>query len=278
MDPEAPRLVALAEANAGTPVFEARPQVRGAWAAFVVLTLLSVVGWIGPFLAPAPLWAQGLAAVWFGGWSGLFARLAWHVVAGARSPAGWALRAGPEGLKVNLRSHLNYRHPAGDEVVAVLPRSRVRRLAFVGEGRRAFLEVEGWSDLAFLRAAVDAETGRLSRPGFGSGRVRHVPVTVDEGRLRIAWRDAARTLSPTPAAAEAALGRWFPIGRRLESDLAEIASLPRAAQERRLAQMARSGETVAAIALARELWGLNLTEARERIDALALLDSAPARR
>lgn len=278
MDPEAPRLVALAEANAGTPAFEARPQVRGAWAAFVVLTLLSVVGWIGPFLTPAPLWAQGLAALWFGGWSGVFARLAWRVVAGSRSPAGWALRAGPEGLKVNLRSHLNYRHPAGDEVAAVLPRSRVRRLTFVGEGRGAFLEVEGWSDLDFLRAAVDAEARRWSRLSSVWGRARHVPVTIDQGRLRIAWRDAARTLSPTPAAAEATLGRWFPIGRRLEADLAAIASLPRPAQERRLGQMARSGEAVAAIAVARELWGLNLTEARQRIDALASLDSPPARR
>ncbi|MFC3080646.1 hypothetical protein ACFODL_21310 [Phenylobacterium terrae] len=278
MDPEAARLVALAEANAGPAAFEARPQVRGAWTAFLVLTLLSVVGWIGPFLTPAPLWAQGLAALWFGGWSGLFARLAWRVVAGARSPAGWALRAGPEGLKVNLRSHLNYRHPAEDAVVAILPRSRVRRLTFVEEGRRSYLEVGGWSDLEFARGAVDAEAARWSGFGLRSGRARHVPVTVEQGRLRIAWRDAARTLSPSPVAAEAALGRWFPMGRRLEADLAALASLPRTAQERRLGQMARSGEAVAAIALARELWGLNLTEARQRIDALASLDSATARR
>lgn len=284
MDPEAPSLVGLAEASARRAAFEARPDVRAGWAAFLAFTLLSTAGFVGPFLVPWPVGAQALAALWFGGWLALFARIAWHGVAGARDDGGWALKAGPEGLLVNLRSHLNYRHPPGDAVALRLPRSQVRRLDFVrGQtsepvyedgvrrtrtARREWLEIETWGDVSGVQAAIDEEARRWSRSAIGSTRARHVPVTLADGRLRIAWRDAGRRLRPGLDEAEAALGRWFPTGRRLASDLTEIATLTPDEQARRIADLARAGRSVTAIALARELWGLNLTEAKQRVDAL----------
>jgi hypothetical protein len=138
--------------------------------------------------------------------------------------------------------------------------------------RRETLEIEAWDDLSFVAAAIAEEAGRWRAGRLGRSRARHRPVDWAGDRLRIGWRDAAVRLSPTPAQARAALGRWYVMAEELASDLAAIDGLPLADQERRIAEMARAGQAVTAVALARELWGLNLTEARQRI---ASLDSRP---
>ncbi|HEY9216568.1 MAG TPA: hypothetical protein VIO94_00855, partial [Phenylobacterium sp.] len=74
------------------------------------------------------------------------------------------------------------------------------------------------------------------------------------------------------AEAKTALGRWYVMDEALAADLASVAGLPRAQQEARIAEIARGGQTVTAIALARELFGFNMTEARQLI---ASLDSVP---
>ena len=56
---------------------------------------------------------------------------------------------------------------------------------------------------------------------------------------------------------------------KVETDYTRLAGLDRAEQERRLRELAESGQTLAAIKLARSFYGYDMTEAKRFVDGLA---------
>lgn len=283
-----PHLVPLADAP---PVERGGLEVRPAWlgpaAIGWTMAAAAAAGVALPAWHDAPWqgWALGL---WFGFWLGLFAMF--MLTAAARARRGWALRAGPQRLVINLRSHLNSNFPAEDAVALVLPRRAVRWLRLVEQNgrmvqvrdagvreqpiRRLYLDVAVDGDTGFVAEALRRERNQRARTKRGSSRFIHNPVLMTpQGLVRVVWRDQNSALRPKLAAARAALARWFRFAEDETEEEAALAALSETELEDRILAMALRGETFEAAKLARVRYGLDLKEAKDLVRGM--VEKAP---
>lgn len=228
-----------------------------------------------PSLIAATPTAGRVLAYGFGGFCLLLALLTRGGALGALGASAWRLRAAPDGLTVNLRSYLNHHFAADSPCVLRLPRSAVRAVRpfrqelRAGHGdsvRRHKVEA---LDIVLRRAAapeiedaLTAERRRMGRGLFGiRSRNGHEPVRLDGAVLRIYWRSPHDALTPGLDETLAQLARWFPT---------QAAPLPSGVRdpEADLLDLARAGDRLAAMQMARELYGMDLTEAKNFVDAL----------
>ena len=227
----------------------------------------------------------------------LFAGLAFlsTVLAALRS-SNWVLRASPVGLYLKFRAYTNHRLPAADEVVLFLPRRRVHWLRAHAEmarhiprgGERTVVRDTALSKQQYLEIALDDEdleelSERLERerrlwtptllPGVRQ-KSTGAPISVrSDGTLRIDWKTRATRLSPRLSRFVDALGPRYRWAEEISAIQDEIKDLKPATQHARLVEMVRQGNTIDAVILAKNLYGLTTTEAKAKLDKLAALQS-----
>ena len=199
----------------------------------------------------------------------------------------WLVRANENGLYVHLRSYLNYHFPADDLTVAFIPYREISGAHTIAERREIpelsrnsrtssvqtvrLAELELTCETASLATALAEERTRPSprvKTWYGSSGVKyqHEPVMLAESRhLRLTWECV-----PSVDAFLIALGRYVSIqqGETKSTNYTDLAILSRAEQEQRLTELRRSGQLVTAISIARELYGYDLRQASEFVEAL----------
>jgi hypothetical protein len=204
---------------------------------------------------------------------------------GARfRPSNWLIRVADEGLYIQFRSYLNYHLCRDDPTVVFLPYSDIRSARMVRE-RALNRDLQGHTqtethryvefDLAVdptpLAAALAAECARPGAPekrwyGSSTTLYRAYPVLMQNPPfLRVEWR-----VVPGVAVFFEALKSRVMIAEAvsIREDFAHLQSLPRDQQERRLHDLDQRGQTIAAVYMARRLFGLDLTAATKFVDDL----------
>lgn len=210
----------------------------------------------------------------------------------------WLVRVGDTGLYVQFRSLLNHHFPADDPTVAFLGFGEIRSARLVRqrrivpspdldsssraattEIRRREVELELACDTAELARALAAEATRQPprQPrwyGWSGIRYRHEPMRLESpAALRLEWG-----VVPGAGALFELLEPHARIAAPLDEvrDFTRLAGAARDEQERRLAELARGGQMIEAIALARSLHGLDLTHAKAHVERL--MGEAPRER
>ena len=199
-------------------------------------------------------------------------------------PSNWLVRATDDGLFLHFRSYLNDQMPSEDPTVMFLGYSEMRSARLVREwvvtpgmnGRSEsqilhYVELELAAD---AKPVADALADERSRPlvevrrwyGSSATLVQDFPVLMEKPRfLRIRWQVVPR--------ASKLLDRLRPqveIAPRvkLNTDITSLGGLPRPEQEKRIRELYRRGETIAAVYMARRLYSLDLAGANEFVKGL----------
>jgi hypothetical protein len=210
----------------------------------------------------------------------LFAWVASGVARAAWGPSNWLLRATPDGLYLKFRSYLNHGMPASDETVVFLARHQIVTLSALtrattrpdpettgGEQRRRrkFLRIRlDGGDLAGLAGHLSRERKRWAGSGNFRHRSNHQLVrTIGSGIVEVEWAGMGSV--------ERALGLLaprYPIGAPERIDDRALAGAPRSDLETQVQELAARGETMAAIKLAKRLYGIGTTEAKALVEKL----------
>ncbi len=263
-------------------VFRASPGRALAGSLFAVLAgiALAWLSWRSRFWLPA--WLTGLTF--------LFLLLFRRLVTARFRPSNWLVRVADQGVYVQFRSHLNWHFPPDDLTVAFLPFGEIRAARLVrqrrtvpdwgtgsgglesaSEQRRRLVELDLSGDTTELAAALTAELARKGPPmkhWWGSARTRwgHSPVRLaSDSTLQIEWR-----VRPGYRTFLAALAPYATIGapRREQEDLTTLERAGQRAQEQRLIELVETGETMAAVKIARRLYDMDLAQATAFVDGL----------
>ncbi|MBM3490347.1 MAG: hypothetical protein FJX68_07840 [Alphaproteobacteria bacterium] len=189
----------------------------------------------------------------------------------------WQLHAGADGLYVKYRSYMNHELPAdtpsvlhlAKREIAWLAESRTRALLPTAKGRDRLMHVERALafglrevDRAAIAAALAAERRQwVATRKRGRRRFADYPVRLDGEDLRVRLRRPRHALQW--------LGRHYPMRAAIERDRGAIGKAPQAEQESMLLELAESGRSFDAIALARQLYGYDLKDAEEFVEQLA---------
>ncbi|MSP81408.1 MAG: hypothetical protein EXQ94_00370 [Alphaproteobacteria bacterium] len=257
--------------------------------AIVTLGTYSVgVGLVGAGVAAGleGVWAF-TAVTWLSGGCVLLIGRVFHATYRAtRLPSNWLLRTAPEGIYVKVRSFLNHRLPAENACVALIPKGAVtwvrshrarrwRTAEAASETEqivRNLLEINlAGVDLGPLRAMLEAERNRWV-PGRRSGRSRfgHAPVRVVETDIvQIEWRGTSSRTMPKLKVALERLGASYRVAPAIESEIGRPSRGLGPEHEAQLTEHVERGEQIAAMTLARKLYGLDATEAKQKIDELS---------
>jgi len=208
-----------------------------------------------------------------------------YVLARFRS-SNWLVQEDDAGLYVQFRSYLNYRFPADDATVAFIPYQLIRsaRLASgtrmvpdsdsrsgLTTQRTRLVELELTGDTAPLAQALAEEQARCGpqwrQHGGRPTRYHHHPVRlVSPTTLQLEWtvvpgRETLLALLRPHSAIEPAAGS-------AQESPGSIEGLTRDEQEARLLELSETGQGMAAITLARRLYGYDLTQAKAFVDGL----------
>jgi len=209
----------------------------------------------------------------------------------AMKSTNWVLRGGAEGLYVKLRRFSDFRLPAGDPIVAVIPRrelrwlrghgQRARRVGRSGEhasheddalGRQAYLEIAlHGAGASEIEARLKRERALWCATWVKGVRAQAKGAAVSlrpGGVIRIDWTTKGTRLRPKPGAALEQLARDYPLAPELETEQAQAKRLDRETQETRLLDMVRQGNTIDAVIVAKDLYGFTTTEAKRFLDEL----------
>jgi hypothetical protein len=246
----------------------------GAWAAFHAYT----AGWKpGYYIAAAIL---------------LFVELLRRFVTARFRPSNWLARTNDEGIFIQFRSYLNYHLPADDLTVVFISYGEIRSARLVKErvtvpdpqNRRdttqylRYVELELAGDVAALADALNAEAGESApteKRWYGSSSTLYQdhPMHMESAPFfRIRWQ-------ATPGAHKflEALRPYTTIAEpvSISQDFAHLQGLSREEQQARLRELARRGETMSAIYLARKLHGGSLAEAKDLVEQLSNKTAGP---
>ncbi|PYV19417.1 MAG: hypothetical protein DMG07_01970 [Acidobacteria bacterium] len=198
----------------------------------------------------------------------------------------WLARAGDTGLFIQFRSYLNYGFPAEAPTVVFIPYEEIRRARRVRKRRRVpamgdrdesseqvrtVVELELAGDTAPLAQALAAE---LATPapkearwyGSTSTRYKHHPVRLKSPAcLEVEWG-----VVPNARAFLDGLRRYTEIEPPVETsqDYVHLQTKSRDEQEKRLVELAEAGQVMAAITIARQLYGYDLKAARDFVEDL----------
>jgi hypothetical protein len=252
----------------------------------------AIVGVMAAGVAAAGLLTAGVRGFGIGYY------LAAVVVAGlllARRPilarfrtSNWLARVSGRGLYLQLRSHLNYHFPVGNRTVVFIPYTEIRSARAVRERRtvpdpesrtalsgltqtRWLIVLELAGDSKTLAQALRDEVSRAAprEPrfyGWTGTKYQHYPVTLPAPqRVEIEWR-----VTPSAESFLEALRDRVTVEATEDraTSYLRLETLSRAEQETKLLELAATGQTMAAIKLARLLYGYDLVEAKEFVAGL----------
>jgi len=199
-------------------------------------------------------------------------------------PSNWLVRMNELGVYVQFRLYANYHLSADDITVAFFPYSEIRSVQLVRERSqipdnyhevttqyRRLVALRLTCDYAALEKAVSDEIARPAPPekrwyGTTSMLYRNYPVhCVAPDIAQIEW-----AVVPGPRAFFNALHAHTTIAApvAVSKDFTNLKSMTHAEQIQRLRELIDRGETIAATAITRELFGYNLTQAHTYIERL----------
>ena len=203
----------------------------------------------------------------------LIARFALRSFLASRRPESWRLRWDAEGIYLRYRSYLNNRFPADTPAAVYLPRREVAWLKVRREtldtpderGHWGLKRKHRWLEVGLRGldpAAIEAALSDESKLRGPSGwRANDFPVTVTpQGTLRVQLRD--------PESVLARLRRYYPVALAEESESGDFEDMSQEEKENHVLALAAAGDSFAAIKAARELYGLDLTEAKKLVEEL----------
>jgi len=199
-------------------------------------------------------------------------------------PTNWLVRATDDGLYIKFRSYLNYRFPTDQLTVVFIPYHAIKSARVVRERRElpdydasprggsvtvqrattVVLHLTG--DATPVTKAIDDEVRRITGRDRPSTRYRHAPVRMSSANaLELDW-----AVVPRASALVALLsGHGVPTETAdATTDYAHLERLTRDEQEKRLLELVEKGNTIAAIQIARRLYGYDLTRAKQFVDGL----------
>ncbi len=204
-------------------------------------------------------------------------------------PSNWLLRAGDEGLFIHFRSYLNDHLNPDDPTVVFLAYSEIRSARLVREhvtkpdmNGRSTTEFQRWVEFELATdpvALVDALGTERGRPAatekrwYGTTSTLYLdyPVQIQTPPfLRVRWQ-----VVPRAAVLLKALRPRVEIAPEVKvpEDFSALQNLPAAEQEKRLRELNQRGHTIAAVYLARRLYGCNLTEATNLVKGMGASQS-----
>jgi hypothetical protein len=244
----------------------------------IVLSAIAVLIWIGwRRAAPPAYFIAGLMIV--------LLLLMRRLVLARFRPTNWIVRASDAGLLIHFRSYLNYHFPESEATVAFLPYDEIRSAhavryedivlgehgTFTESRRRWLVELELSAEAEALNAALSAEA---ARPGprekrwYGSTSYRYcdVPARMSSPTtLQLQWQ-----ATPSARAFVEALSRHTDVGEtvRRRRDYGKLKGMDRKQQEEQLLQLAQAGDKIAAIKIARVLYGYDVAAARNFVEDL----------
>lgn len=201
-------------------------------------------------------------------------------------PQNWLVRKGDEGLYIHFRSYLNERLSPDDPTVLFLAYSEFRSARLVsehltvpdssGQNRTEtqilrWIELELTTDPAPIAAALDAEgsrSGATEKHWYGSSTTlyRDYPAQMQTPPfLRLRW-----AVVPGAGAFLDALPERVEILPKVvvKSDFMDLKYLPVEEQKKRLLELDRRGERIAAVYLAQRLHRCDLAEATAIVNGL----------
>jgi hypothetical protein len=222
----------------------------------------------------------------------LFLELLRRFVTARFRPSNWLVRTNDSGVFIQFRSYLNYHLPADDLTVIFISYGEIRSARLIrervttpdpqGHGNETqflrYVELELAGDVAPLTQALVAEAGESAPSekrwyGKSSTLYQDHPVSMQSRSfLRIRWQASPgakqflEALRPYTTVAD-------PVS--ISQDFAHLEGLGPEEQQARLRELARRGETMNAIYLARKLHGCGLTEAKDIVDELSKPSLAP---
>jgi len=202
-------------------------------------------------------------------------------------PSNWLVQANNTGFYVHFRSYLNYHLPADDPTVVYLDYSEVCSARLVKERlttpepgsrrsqtqtrylRHVELELVGGTG-PLTKALQDELTAKApkERRWYGSSATLyqdHPVRIVAQGCLRLRW-----AVVPGTDRFLDLLREYVPILEpvSLTRDFSHLESVSRDEQQKHLRELVRRGETIAAVYIARKLYGCGLAEAKQLVESL----------
>jgi hypothetical protein len=198
-------------------------------------------------------------------------------------PSNWLARMRNDGLLIQFRSYLNYHLPADVLTVVFIPYQEIRSARLVRERTKIqdhdgvstqttrLVELELAGDLTPLSNALGIESARPAPQektwyGKSSTLYKHYPVrVVSSPFLRVEW-----PVAPSVSSFLDALRPYTTIVPPVElaEDFAQLGNLSREEQEKRLLELDRRGRTIAAVYMARRLYGYDLNHAQAFVESL----------
>jgi hypothetical protein len=208
-------------------------------------------------------------------------------------PANWLVRVTPGGdVVVKFRSYANAHFSADDVVAFTLARREIRWVRAstdrtlkphdrsngngVRQERRRYLDVavdeaiaaQVDEQLMLERGRHGPETGRFIK---GRTKLLDYPVSVADGHvIRIEWRGPSTWISPRLRKAVELLDRHVSVESPVDEGVRDLSSATRDDAREKIRALAESGDTIAAIALARNVYGGSVAEAKAMVDGLLL--------
>lgn len=214
----------------------------------------------------------------------LFVLLLKRFVTARFRPSNWLVRMNDTGLFIQFRSYLNYHLPAEDLTVVFLSYIEIRSARLVRErarvsdsrGRTAtqirhYIELELSGDMQPLAKALQAELAEKApseKRWYGSSSTLYEdhPVRMSSPPfLQLRWQVVPRAqkfldvLRPYTTIAD-------PVST--SEDFVHLQALSREEQEKRLRELKERGESIAAIYMARKIYGCGLEQARSIVENL----------
>ena len=247
-----------------------------------VLTVLACLGFCVWFILHT--WPHPKIAYWVSGVILMFLLLLHRLVTNRFHPLNWLVRVGDEGLFIHFRSYLNDQLSPDDPTVVFLPYPEIRSARLVREhvtkpdmNGRSTTEIQHWvelelaTDTAALVDALGTERGRpaaMEKRWYGTSSTLYLDYPVQMQTppfLRVRWQ-----VVPRSAVLLDALRPRVEIAPevKVSEDFFALQNLPAAEQEKRLRELNERGQTMAAIYMARRLYGCNLTEATNLVNGL----------
>jgi hypothetical protein len=231
---------------------------------------------------PSGLVFYGGAAVF-----GLLGWAAWGQFRARRKPSNWLLRCQAGGVLIKYRSYQNWRCPADDVQAVGIDDSEIAEVRLVREqrtvpglGGKGNQQVQRLTFLVFR--LVNADTSALEArllaeqkaepPGLFKTIYRDYPVAVlPGGIIQLRWSfSGGYKISPSPnRAMEYLSGRVKIAGPdATKIDLTRPGQPGPEAGDAQILKLARSGDTLGAVKLTRQLYGSTLDEAVAYVEKL----------
>ena len=269
-------------------VFKASP--TGAFVGFIVylaigipLLLLGINGAkIYGLNIPSGLFFYGGAAT-----CGLLGWAAWRQFRARLKPTNWLLRCHGSGVIIKYRSFQNWRFPVEDVQAVAFDYSEIAEVRLAREqrtvpglGGNQSTQIQDGTYLDFCLAKADTSAleahlqaeQKAEPPGRFKTIYRDYPVEVLPGGIvRLRWRiSAGYGIHPSPAKAIAYLSRHIKTAAAdsATADLTYQSHLSPEEGDAKILKLAKSGDQMGAVKLARQIYGSTLSEAVAFVEKL----------